>query len=246
MIPALWQNLGWYVAPIDGLGHLRICAKAGLVVSSWVLAYAALKHLPISVGAPIRATGPLWTLVGAMLIFGENPRWVQWGGIALVFAGYYAFAVAGKIDGIRFTRNRWIYAMLGATVLGGVSSLYDKYLIQNCGYSAATVQWWFAVYIMVVLTPWVLAWWWPRREENPFVWRWTIPLVGVLLIAADAAYFFALQDPEALVAILSALRRTSVIVSFVVGAWLFREVGLKRKAWALLLILFGVAAILTG
>jgi transporter family protein len=47
--------------------------------------------------------------------------------------------------------------------------------------------------------------------------------VGVFLVAADFAYMSALSHPEARLAVVSAIRRTNVLVSFVGGAWLFRE-----------------------
>ena len=45
--------------------HLQLLLKSAIVAASWVFTYFGLKHLPLSLGAPIRATTPLWTLGGA-------------------------------------------------------------------------------------------------------------------------------------------------------------------------------------
>ena len=81
-----------------------------------------------------------------------------------------------------------------------------------------------------------------RRESAfPFQWRWTMPATGILLLVADAFYFRALAEPEALVAIVSSMRRGNVVVGFVIGGIAFRERNRRRKAFALLLLLGGLA-----
>ena len=62
----------FYVPRLDLTAHLYTLLKSVIVLSSWVFAYISLKHLPISVVSPVQATRPMWTLVGAMLIFGER------------------------------------------------------------------------------------------------------------------------------------------------------------------------------
>ena len=47
--------------------------KSCIVGASWTATYMALRTLPITFAAPIRATGPLWTLLGAIVLFSEVP-----------------------------------------------------------------------------------------------------------------------------------------------------------------------------
>jgi transporter family protein len=60
-------------------------------------------------------------------------------------------------------------------------------------------------------------------RSTPFRLRPAMAWVGVFLVAADFAYMSALSHPEARLAVVSAIRRTNVLVSFAGGAWLFRE-----------------------
>ena len=72
------------------------------------------------------------------------------------------------------------------------------------------------------------------------MWRGTIPATGILLIAADWLYFYTVSLPDMPISILSLVRRCSCIVTFAVGSWYFRDANLKRKAFALGMILLGV------
>ena len=244
LAPAFMVQHGCLVPEAGVAEHLRILLKSAIVCTSWVLCYFAMKHLPISICSPIRASGPAWTLLGAVLFFQERPSGQQWAGIALIFAAYYAFSLAGRKEGVVFHRSAWILYMFLGTLVGSISTLFDKYLIQQLGYTPLLVQFWFSFYNLVLLGLFTACAWWPkRRSYTRLEWRWSIPAIGLLLIAADFVYFNAVKDPEALIVILSLLRRSSVVVSFAVGALVFKDANLRQKAWALAGVLAGVLLI---
>ena len=82
-----------------------------------------------------------------------------------------------------------------------------------------------------------------QKSEEKFIWRWSIPLAGVLMIGADYFYFRAVSLPDAQISLISLLRRTNCLVPFVFGATFGHEVHIKRKSLALVLILGGAALI---
>ncbi len=89
--------------------------------------------------------------------------------------------------------------------------------------------------------------WWPHRHTTtPFRWNWAIPLISVFLSLADFAYLYALRDPEAMISVVSMIRRGSVVVSFVCGAALFHEHNLRAKAVDLAFILVGMVFLWSG
>lgn len=230
----------FFVPSISFHTHFLILSKSVLVATSWFFAYVALKNLPLTIVTPIRATGPIWTLLGAMIIFGEQYNFWQWSGIITVLGFFYFFALAGNKEGISFKSNKWIFAIIIATFLGSISTLYDKYLITN--YDRMAVQAWFSIYLVPVFLPFLL---FVLKGKKPakIKFQYSIPLIGILLTIADFAYFAALNDEEALITILSVLRRASVVISFMAGAIIFKEVNIKRKAIALTGILSGVLMI---
>ncbi|WP_430821446.1 EamA family transporter [Carboxylicivirga caseinilyticus] len=234
-----------FIPHADGKTHLFIFAKAVLVLTSWIFSFFALKHLPLTVVSPIRATGPLWTLIGAILIFGEQLNMLQWIGLIITLAFFYLFSTIGKLEGLSLKNNKWFWFIILATLTGAASGLYDKYLMTNLDRMA--VQSWFSVYQALLMVPIVYLVWYPQRSKHsPFKFRWSIPLVGIMLVIADFAYFYALSNPEALISVISALRRGSVIIAFVFGAILFKEKNIKQKAIYLTGILTGILLLLLG
>lgn len=234
-----------YIPQIEPHEHLLYLAKSLLVGSSWFFAYFAISKLPLTIVIPIRSTGPMWTLLGALLIYNEEFTVTQWIGIVIVLGFFYLFSLAGKKEGINFKRNKWIYFVVAATLIGATSSMYDKFLIPK--YDRIAVQAWFSIYLIPVFIPFVIFVWYPKRKEGPaFTWRMSIHMIGILLILADFFYFFALSKEGSLIALLSVLRRSSVVISFVFGAIVFKEKNLKRKGLALIGILIGVLLIVLG
>ena len=71
-------------------------------------------------------------------------------------------------------------------------------------------------------------------------------MISILLTAADMAYFVALSDTDAMISVVSMIRRGSVVVSFACGALLFRERNLKAKALDLALIIIGMVFLYFG
>ncbi len=246
VIWSAWGEVPHALLEVDTLGladHLRLLLKSSIVTVSWVLAYFALKHMPVSLAGGIRATGPFWTLLAAVVIFAERPSGMQWLGITVTLASFVALSLAGKKEGFVFHKNRWVFFMVGATLAGTVSGLYDKYLMGTIGYRASTVQAWFSIYLVVVMLPIMIGWWrrwWPRGE---FHWRWTIPLIGVTLLIADYLYFDALTNEDAMISVVSCLRRGGVLVSFTAGYLLFKERNYRAKTPCVLGILLGVVLI---
>jgi bacterial/archaeal transporter family protein len=228
----------FYVPKISFTEHCWYFLKACIVGVSWFFAYMALSNLPITIVVPIRSTGPIWTVTGAFLILGERFSFLQWLGIILAICSTYLFALAGRKEGIKFFRNKWIFAIVLATILGSVSSLFDKYLLNN--YNRMAVQAWFSMYMVLVLLPFLLILWVPKRKTEPvFRWSWMIPLIGIVLSVADFLYFYALSDANALIGIISVFRRGSVVVSFSLGAIIFKEGNIKSKVVALIGIFIG-------
>ncbi|WP_282037154.1 DMT family transporter [Saccharicrinis aurantiacus] len=235
----------FYIPTISTTEHLMLLLKSVIVVGSWSFSFFALKHLPLTIVAPIRATGPLWTLIGAIIIFNERLSPLQWIGIIVTLGFFYLFSIAGKTEGINFKRNKWILFIIIGTLLGAVSGLYDKFLLQKINRMA--VQCYFTFYQVALMIPIVLIIWLPQRNKTTtFKWRWSIPLIGIFLIIADFFYFYALHIPDSMISVISALRRGGVIIAFTFAAIFFNEKNIKVKALYLLGILVGITLLIFG
>lgn len=216
---------------------LLLAAKSLIVATSWSLAYFALRTLPVTVMAPVRATGPLWTTLAAVAIFSEVPSPRQSVGFALAFAAFFAFSLATRREGFRL-RSKPMLLAIAATLAGSASALYDKHLIASLNLRPETVLLWFMGGMTLVYAAICAAT--ARSDSTPFIWRWTIPAVGILLAVSDFCYFTALDASDARISILSTIRRTSTALTFVLGGAVFRERNLWRKGLALAALLAGV------
>ena len=233
-----FQNISWQT-------HGFIFIKSAIMASSWILAYQALKHLPITIVTPIRSAGPFFTFIGAILIYQERPNSLHWIGFFLIIFSVIGYSKIGKKEGIIFKKNKWIFAIIGATFLGASSGLYDKFLIQNLDLNPQTLQFWFCLYTILILLVILSITWFPFAEKRKaFKFRWTIIAVGVLLQAADYFYFKALQDPDALIMLLSAIKRSQILIAVVVGGLVFKEQNKRKKLIPLAGIMIGVFLIL--
>ena len=236
---------GWEV-------HKYIVLKALIVLSSWVLGYFGMKHLPLTIVGPINATRPVMVLVGALLFFGEQLNVWQWIGVTLAVLSFLLLSRSGKKEGIDFKHDHWIYMIVGAAVMGAISGLYDKYLMApesegGVGLDRMMVQSWYNIYQCFMMLVMLMLLWWPKHKETtPFHWDWAIIGVSIFLSTADFMYFYALSIPAAMISIVSMVRRGSVIVSFLCGAVLFREKNLKSKAIDLALVLLGMIFLYIG
>ena len=231
-------DAGWEV-------HRYILLKSVIVLSSWTFGYFGMKHLPLTIVGPINATRPVMTLVGALLIFGERLNLYQWIGVLLAIVSFFLLSRSGKKEGIDFQHNRWIWFVVLAALLGAVSGLYDKYLMGR--FDNMVVQAWYNVYQLFLMGGVLMFLWWPKRKTTtPFHWDWCIILISVFLSAADFVYFYALSLDGSMISIVSMVRRSSVLVSFLFGAMIFREKNLKSKVIDLLLVLLGMIFLYIG
>ena len=175
--------------------HKYIVLKGIIVLSSWVLGYFGMKHLPLTIAGPINATRPVMVLVGALLVFGERLNGWQWIGVILAVASFLMLSRSGKKEGIDFKHDHWIWMIVGAAALGAVSGLYDKYLMApaaegGLGLDRMMVQSWYTIYQCLMMLAMLLFLWWPRHHETtPFHWHWSIIFVSIFLSTADFMYF---------------------------------------------------------
>lgn len=226
------------------IGHFRIIFKALIVLGSWLLGYFSIKELPLTIVGPINATRPIIVLVGALLIFGERLNWMQWLGVGLGVCSLYLVSCIGRREGFSLRHSRWLWMAMGAMMLGAMSGLYDKYLLQI--YNPLEVQAWYLLYQCVIMGVVIFIIKRIKGDKLPFVWKWTIPCVSIFLTVADMAYFYSLSLDDSMVSVVSMVRRGSVLVSFVYGVLVLREKNVKMKLIDLSILLIGLIFLVLG
>lgn len=234
-----------YVPEVDFQTHLYLLLKAAIVLCSWLFAYFAMKHLPLTLAAPIKATQPVWVVLGGVIIFKEQLNFYQAAGVFMTLGSFFMFSFIGKKEGYSFRSNKWIWFIVIATITGAVSGLFDKYLLQH--YNHMAVQTYYTFYQAAMMGVITLFLWYPgRKKTTPFKFRWSIVFISVFLVAADFVYFYALTFPDSLISVLGTVRRAGVIVPFVYGAIVLKDRYLKWKMVDLLGVLLGMLLLFLG
>ena len=256
--PELMLGTHFYVPRLDLTAHLYTILKSAIVLSSWVFAYISLKHLPISVVSPMQATRPMWTLIGALLIFGERLNTFQWIGVLLAIGTVFVFSFKGKskikqakLKQLQTTsnkENRYYIALALAILIGACSGLYDKYLMRRYDHNAVQVYYTFYQAVMMLIV------WAIDRIHNKSVFctlsakRSVLPiiLISVFLIISDNVYMLALRDPDSMIAVVSTIRRGGAVIGFAYGLIFLREPEPWRKIACMAGILSGLICLALG
>jgi transporter family protein len=245
LAPALCPEL-LRVPPLALLEHGELLLKSAIVATSWLCTYLAVKHLPISLAAPIRATSPLWTLGAALVLLGERPSWLQLLGVLTTLTSFFGLSLVGRLEGVHFHRNRWVAWMILGTLFAAASGLYDKLLLGRLHLLPSSVQAWFSIYLFALFAPLSAIEWWRRRERGTFELRWSMPALALCLLCADFVYFWALRDPEGLVSLVASIRRGATLIAFAAGVVVFKEANALKKLGPVLGIVLGIVLTLLG
>jgi len=273
IVPDTMLSTPFYVPTLDLTAHLYTLLKSAIVLSSWVFAYISLKHLPISVVSPMQATRPMWTLIGALLIFGERLNTFQWLGVLLAIGTVFVFSFGkknrpslqgGGLPGLGSTNGRssgerrsnqnsgsrlYYIALALASLIGSCSGLYDKYLMRRYDHNAVQVYYTFYQAVMMLIS-WAIM---NKKQLSTFDFRLStikkievIILISIFLIISDNVYMLALRDPDSMIAVVSTIRRGGAVIGFAYGLLFLREPDPWRKVLCMLGILAGLLCLAYG
>ena len=259
--PELLIDTPFYVPKLSKEAHVLTFVKSCIVLSSWIFAYVSLKHLPLSVVSPMQATRPMWTLVGALLIFGERLNSWQWVGIVLATGSIFAFSFRkhhhlNLRHNVRaqLTDNRYYICLVLAILIGSCSGLYDKYMMRHFDHNFVQVYYTFYQAILMMIV-------WgieaksrtskdesrESRVESLRAKGWLpIVLISVFLVLSDNVYMLALEDPDSLIAVVSTIRRGGAVIGFAYGLLILHESDAKKKAACMVGIMLGLICLALG
>lgn len=252
LAPALFTDI---VPQVDAHGHLMIFIKSLLVLSSWLCGYIALKHLPISIVSPMQASRPMWTLLGALVIFHESLNAWQWAGIAVTLGTIFAFSFSIRHkDSAQRGQGYWYIFLVLAILLGACCGLYDKHIMRTFDRNAVQVYYTLYQALMMALI-WLVHSKWLNKKINEkmvnekmrkFTFRWEIVGISVFLILSDYVYLKALSDPDSLIAVVSTIRRAGTVIPFLYGILILHEKQIRAKILCLTGVLLGLLCLLIG
>ena len=227
-----------FIEPLTARQHLLIIGKTALILCSWMFSYSAMKHLPITVVGPVNQLRPAITVILMFIVFRESLTWLQGTGVVLAIISFYFMNRSGKLEGINFRSDKWVYMLLGSAVLVALSGVYDKFLLSKESISPSTIQAWYTIYDFLMMAVIFFLIWFPHCKEQAFEWRWGIVAMVVFVTVADVIYLTGLKQEAAVVVIIPLiLYGVRLLVSFVYGIFGFKESNIRSKIVPLLMVL---------
>jgi len=178
----------------------------------------------------VRGTGPVFTVIGAGILFGEHFKGLQWLGVALLVGGILGYALY-NLRHIVVDRARLPMALGLAVATGGFVALYttwDAFVIRATADPFTFLAWFFLIDGIFLPVAWLALH--RGRVPRPF-----LPLAGLGVTGAVIAYFsfggIMLATRLDKVGEAAVLRETSVLFAALIGWLLLREgVGPRRVA----------------
>ncbi|GAB4522862.1 MAG: hypothetical protein Tsb0019_24780 [Roseibium sp.] len=231
------------LARLDWSSQSLILLKGVAMTASWLFAYFSVRELPMSFSGAVRASGPIWTFIGGVLVFGDYLTPVQMSAVLISVLAYYLLSQIGKSEGISALKSLPMAMMLVATILSALTTVYDKYIVQQLGLPVADIQAWSAIHRFMIAGLVLALVVVKTRVRQPVVWSIWIPLTGLSWVLAEWIYFLAIADPDANVTYLSVFRRTSLVVGFLLSVTLIGERNVRRKSIVIALILASTATL---
>lgn len=258
--PEVMTGTLFYVPTMNLQAHLFTLLKSAIVLSSWVFGFISLKHLPISVVSPLQATRPMWTLIGALLLFGERLNGWQWAGVVLAIGSIFVYSFRNRKEIRRKQVDRRYYiSLVLAILIGACSGLYDKYLMRRYDHNA--VQVYYTLYQAVMM---IIVWWamWGKEHrahrraaakagDSSSIFHkplylasiankslLSIVMISVFLVISDNVYMLALSYPDSMIAVVSTIRRGGTVIGFAYGLLFLKE----TDPWHKILCMIGICA----
>ena len=214
-----------------------------LTVASLLFIKAA-RHMEISAIEPLRNLSVVFVLVLGYFTLGEIVSLQQGIGLILIVAGAYALEVHKHKITYSIPSKKFVWFILFNLVLVSIMAIMDKVLVKRTD-----------IYTIVIIPALIMAivmFFYQSLKYKGFedilhairTGRWNMVVLPVLTVIADATYLMALAIPGALVALVIALRRTSTLLSSIIGGEIFHDHFLLQKCISSLVMLAGVYIIL--
>lgn len=233
----LWKpQLAW-------LGVFFIVGSAIFHVSYFLTLQRGYRVGDLSVVYPLaRGTGPLLTMVGAVLLLGERPTPPAVIGALLIIAS--VFFIAG---GEQMVRRRQLGAGASYGLLTGLLiaayTLWDKTAVSTFLVAPLLLEYGSSIGRTVMLTPTA----WRRRSEVRYEWRthrWEA--IGIAVLSSLAYILVLTALITAPVSYIAPLREVSILFGALLGTWLLKEGHAQRRLLAAGVMVVGIVLLTLG
>lgn len=229
--------------------HMWIIFAGAFVIHTaykFLQAYAYTKGAYTVVYPVVRGTGPLFAVIGAWLVFGEQFTGWQWGGVAVLLAGIFGLALYNLM--FLETARETLPAALGLAMAAGLFvafyTTYDAYGIRATANPFTFLAWFF--FIDGLVFPVLAALRWRNMTLRPAL----PPLLlrgfvgGIIAFLSFGSIMMATRLDK--VGEAAVLRETSTVFAALIGWLVLRETVGPRRIALMALIAAGAVLVELG
>ena len=233
----VWRpTLGW-------LALLFMLGSATIHLAYFLMLQRGYRHGDLSVVYPLaRGTGPLLSMVGAVLLLGERPTWLAVVGALLIIAG--VFAIAGGPDMLRRrTAVSGVSYGLMTGMLIATYTLWDKYAVSAVLVAPLLLDYGSSFGRTLLLLPAIRT----RTDEVRYEWRvhrWEA--IGISVLSSLAYILVLTAMVTAPVSYIAPARELSILFGALLGTWLLKEGNMRGRMLAATIMVAGIILLSLG
>ena len=234
---------------LTSLNLFILFIKSVIGVAAFLCVMISLKNLEISNALPLLALTPGFVAVFAYILLGESLKGLEVIGLLFLIVGTFTLESKNLKDFIfpfnGFKKSGYHRFVILALLLFTASSILDKLLLIRLNLSPISITAFQHVYFAVLFS--IIFFIFNKKEKITFAilkkdnLSW-IALISILTIGYRYTQIVAVS--LASVALVLAVKRTSVFWATVIGGKLFKDKDLLKRSIAAILILAGVILIL--
>ncbi len=216
-----------------------IVIKSGSVFAAWIMAFMAIKKVPVSIYGVTDMSRVLFSTLMGIIFLGEKLTIQGIISLLLVITGLYlANRRQGNIQ--EDYSQKYIWMIFLSCLLNAISGTLDKHIMSTGLVTGSALQFWFMLMLAVMYLLYIIV----KKEKlelckalkNPWIY-----VLSLSLIIGDKLLFTANQDSDSKVTIMILIKQSSAIVTIVMGRILYKEKNILKKLACAAIILAGIA-----
>jgi drug/metabolite transporter (DMT)-like permease len=228
----LWVQLPPEQQTLSTVQWLFIVGSGVIHFAYFVVLDKAYRVGDLSVVYPVaRSTGPLLTIAGAVLLFGERPTALALAGAALIGTGAVLLATgAGQRSGVGRIAAKPVGVSIGFALATGLFialyTVWDRYAVRELAINIWVFDWLSSTVRFICM----LALFWPIRRDALQAVRLQIrPMMFIAMVSPLSYILFLYAATMAPLAYIAPAREISVVFGALLGTLLLREGQVRKR-----------------
>jgi len=215
------------------------------------------RHMEISSSSPLFSFAPVFTAILAWIVLKEALSWNHLFGISLVFVGSYVLEMNPKksfkkdllLPFKTLIKSKYVHYMVLALFLYAITNIPGRFILNSANPNAVEpLTFMFVLNMFLAINTYILI----KIYHDGFKGvvhglkksGKLIFIMALLMVSWRSLTSFAISVPSAQIALVTALRRGSILISTFFGGEIFKDKHLKQKTIASLIMVIGAVMVI--